>query len=86
MEYKRPDKACIVCNRMGVDLHHVKTRGSGGGDESFNLMPLCRMHHQAVHAIGLNMFSRKFINVRDWLEDNDWVFDSYLMKWQHYND
>lgn len=29
----------------GLDPHHIKTVGSGGGDELKNLICLCRYHH-----------------------------------------
>ena len=34
----------------GLDLHHIKSRGSGGGDVRGNLILLCRTHHQLAHA------------------------------------
>jgi len=85
MRYIDENKSCLVCNRLGVDLHHVKSRGSGGSDESFNLMPLCRWHHSQLHSEGLNKFSKKF-HVRNWLEENDWIFDAYVGKWLHCDD
>ena len=85
MKYKNKDKTCIVCNRQGVDLHHVKTRGSGGSDEEFNLMPLCRWHHSQIHTEGLNKLSMKY-RVRNWLEDNDYVYDAYIARWIHCDD
>ena len=33
----------------GLDVHHIKTRGSGGGDTGDNLILLCRKHHQEAH-------------------------------------
>lgn len=33
-----------------VDPHHIKTRGSGGGDTDENVIGLCRKHHDAAHA------------------------------------
>ena len=29
----------------GLDPHHIKTRGAGGGDTRSNLISLCRGHH-----------------------------------------
>ena len=29
----------------GLDPHHIKTKGSGGGDTKENLITLCRKHH-----------------------------------------
>lgn len=36
------------CNG-GLDVHHIKSRGSGGGDTDDNLILLCRFHHQMAH-------------------------------------
>ena len=45
---------------MGADLHHVKTRKSGGTDDDYNLMPLCRSHHTECHKIGTSTFVKKY--------------------------
>jgi hypothetical protein len=29
----------------GLDVHHIVSRGAGGGDEKENLICLCRVHH-----------------------------------------
>lgn len=39
---------CEVCRRKAVDIHHIVSRGMGGGkgkDEIENLMALCRECH-----------------------------------------
>jgi hypothetical protein len=33
----------------GFDVHHIYSRGSGGGDTQDNLICLCRKHHQMAH-------------------------------------
>jgi hypothetical protein len=33
----------------GLDMHHIKSRGSGGEDVRGNLILLCRHHHQMAH-------------------------------------
>jgi 5-methylcytosine-specific restriction endonuclease McrA len=34
----------------GLDIHHIITRGAGGGNEPENLITLCRRHHHDAHA------------------------------------
>lgn len=51
---------CSVCLIVGVDPHHVKTRGAGGKDTLDNLMPLCREHHTEIHKIGKKTFFKKY--------------------------
>lgn len=31
-------------------MHHVIYRSEGGPDRSYNLLTLCRMHHEEVHS------------------------------------
>jgi 5-methylcytosine-specific restriction endonuclease McrA len=47
---------CEIClwHDEGNCAHHLKTRGSGGGDEWFNLMTLCIRCHSMVHDYGYN--------------------------------
>lgn len=77
------DKPCLVCKTVSVQrcFHHVKSRKSGGGDELWNLMPLCLEHHNQVHMSGLNHFANSYNNVRFWLLQNNWYFN--LGKWRH---
>lgn len=73
-ESKEP---CLVCNlnqSKMVTYHHIKTRKSGGTDDSHNLMPLCLWHHNEVHSIGLVSFSKKYPNVNNFLLCNGWEF------------
>lgn len=34
----------------GLDIHHIKTRGSGGDDVEENMALLCRHHHDLMGA------------------------------------
>lgn len=37
---------CIACGTtIDVEAHHIKTRGSGGGDDPWNVIPLCANDH-----------------------------------------
>lgn len=51
---------CSACGkRAPSDPAHVKSRGSGGPDSAFNVIPLCRQHHSEQHASGfLNMIKK----------------------------
>jgi 5-methylcytosine-specific restriction endonuclease McrA len=73
--------ACVVCGKHGVDVHHVKSKKSGGDDVYSNLMPLCREHHQEVHKIGLSKFSDKYPRARNWLLHYFWEFSNIFMRW-----
>jgi len=54
---------CEYAGFLKIDAHHVKTRGSGGGDEW--LVSLCRQHHHQFHTIGRHSFDEKHgVNMR----------------------
>lgn len=56
---------CAVrgCTTSGVfsliTVAHVKSRGAGGGDRE-NIVPLCLLHHQYQHHIGIRSFERDY--------------------------
>ena len=75
-------KACFACKSSQVEIHHVKSKKSGGHDVESNLWPLCRLHHVEVHKIGLNRFVTKY-NLSIWLCKNGWEFSSLTSKWFH---
>ena len=55
------EMSCCVCGAENMsDAHHIKTRGSGGGDELSNLMPLDRMCHIKAHTIGVKTFYKRY--------------------------
>lgn len=33
----------------GYDVHHITSKGAGGGDTKENLICLCRKHHNMTH-------------------------------------
>ncbi len=49
---------CCVCGKQPTDFAHVKTVGSGGGDQ-FGV-PLCRGCHSLQHTIGIETFQHRF--------------------------
>lgn len=80
--------SCMIegCGRYFKTSHHVKTRGSGGSNDTWNLMPLCMAHHQEVHSSGLTMFSERHKEVTTWLLKMNWEYDKFYKKWRHYAD
>lgn len=75
---------CCVTGRTPVDLHHVQTRGAGGGDEGHNLMPLIHEMHDKLHAVGLTTFAILHPEAAMWLVRNGWTFEPLTNKWRHY--
>lgn len=70
---------CLACGRRPAVPAHVKSKGSGGPDEPFNLIPLCnRCHIETQHRHGWMYFLKRFPHVKDHLESFGWeVHDSH---------
>jgi hypothetical protein len=60
--YGKANPWCEVegCGSAPVHVHHIKSRGSGGGDNEANLISLCPEHHAECHTIGRWNFARKY--------------------------
>lgn len=64
-------KKCIVCGKYS-DLHHSPALGIGyefDDGKQTGFLPLCREHHTEAHAIGLDVFNRKYKLKPLWLND-----------------
>jgi Putative HNHc nuclease len=67
---------CVVCGLAPCDPCHIKSKGSGGHDVMWNLMPLCRTHHTESHKIGILTFSKRYDAVMEWLKNNNWTIEN----------
>lgn len=66
---------CVATGRAPPsDAHHVKSRGAGGGDDYWNVIPLSRAAHQELHKIGTKKFAAKYPWVKQYLECLGWEF------------
>ena len=80
------DKPCLNCGKKtfnGNCFHHIKTRGSGGTDDEWNLMPLCFFCHENVHKIGLKSFANKNFAVKSFLISQGWEICPVKGIWTH---
>lgn len=72
---------CVCCMGRGrtqttpTEVDHIKTRGSGGGDQPWNLIPLCRHCHSRRHQRGINTFIDHEPGYRAWMIIMGWEFD-----------
>lgn len=72
---------CIACGKRGIiDLHHIKSRKSGGSDCTNNLLELCRAHHVEIHQIGRTTFIKKY-RLEYLMNEKGWEFDTVSNKW-----
>lgn len=81
------DRPCLACGKVtenGNTFHHILTRGSGGPDYDWNLMPLCGNHHTEIHLKGMTYFADKFPTIRTWLLFYKWEFNSFVKKWRRF--
>ena len=64
---------CLCCGAIPpVDACHIKSRGSGGGDEWWNVIPMCRKCHTEQHSIGWLRFIKKHSHINEHLSDLGW--------------
>lgn len=90
MEASAQGKKCIIktCNKtVNYRGHHIKTKGAGGSNRSYNIMPLCSDHHNmtkvSIHNMGTITFALVFPEVREWLVNNGWEQNKITKKWYH---
>ncbi|WP_353737445.1 HNH endonuclease signature motif containing protein [Microcystis sp. M061S2] len=73
----------MACGKDGPsDVHHVKTRGSGGGDDYWNVMPLCRVHHTEWHKIGMQQMIAKHPAINEFLTKLGWTWEMVQGRWK----
>lgn len=66
---------CSVCGAPGPgDPSHVKSRGTLGPDEPWNVLPMCRGCHQRWHQMGVRTFLSKYPIFLLRLESLGWDF------------
>lgn len=63
---------CLVCFSLNPDRAHIKTKGSGGSFDDWNIMLLCRFCHQEQHKIGIITFIEKYDSVKTYVESKGW--------------
>ncbi len=81
-KYTSLTQRCVATGELGVDLHHLISRGAFGSDHEANTLPLCRSCHQMVHQIGLVEFADKYPAVNYWLKNQGWKFSTHQGRWQ----
>lgn len=70
---------CLACASFPSEAHHIKTRGSGGDDSWWNVIPLCSAHHtgnQGWHYLGWRTFVRRFPHIEKHLKNLGWNTNS----------
>lgn len=74
---------CVVCNRTPCDPCHIKSKGSGGTDDDWNLISLCRIHHNAQHRVGIVTFYQSERLYRLELDEKGWYLNELGRLWNN---
>lgn len=72
---KIQSQRCIACQpwiNQKVDACHVRSKGAGGPDEEFNLVPQCREHHILQHKIGWGAYLKRHPKAWAHLQSMGW--------------
>jgi hypothetical protein len=56
---------CEVCGMTPVEGHHLVTRSTGGAEEYWNYLALCKVDHTIFHAIGRYSFALRYPQFHD---------------------
>jgi len=75
-------KPCAACGHPPPsDPDHIRTRGAGGTNALYNLMPLCRQCHTIRHASGYNRLIELYPTLKNKLSKKGWEYDDSIKKW-----
>lgn len=77
---KHRELPCLACGSTPTDIAHIRSRGSGGKDELFNIIPLCRRDHISQHRLGWYSFARGFPYVMRSLKEKGWEFVGFKIR------
>jgi len=72
---------CVACGTGAIEKHHVKTRGSGGPDEDWNLVPICRPCHTELHHRGQVRLFKNNLRFALALKERGWELDERGKLW-----
>ena len=54
------DRFCVLCGKVGVDIHHCVYKSLQGAESVENMVLLCRDCHSHCHSYGKEMFNVLF--------------------------
>ena len=77
------EMSCLACNKYPSEPHHLQSRGAGGGDDHWNVIPTCREHHTEVHLKGLVYLANRYVHVKNFLIKNGWELNDNKEKYIH---
>lgn len=74
--------SCLACGSSeSVEAHHIRSRGAGGKDEAFNIIPLCirdhRVGNKSWHKKGFSQFFLQYPHVWEHLKKLKWYINQF---------
>jgi 5-methylcytosine-specific restriction endonuclease McrA len=58
--YLNAHPCCEICGASPVDGHHIISRATGGVEEEWNYLALCRVDHAVFHMMGRYSFAQRY--------------------------
>jgi hypothetical protein len=75
---------CVLCRKHPAgEVHHIKPKGSGGGDWDHNTVSMCRFCHTMTHQLGLLRVTKLYPKFKELIERMGWQYDLVLLRWTH---
>jgi hypothetical protein len=68
---------CIICKTSPSDSAHILSKGSGGDDVPWNIIPFCRKHHIEQHQYGWFKMCERNPFLRQELYQRGFYFDGF---------
>lgn len=65
---------CVCCGQSPCDPCHLRSKGAGGGDQRWNIVPMCRYHHSEQHAQGFYYMAKRYPLLMMVLVQKGWYF------------
>lgn len=82
--------ACFLCppgrQRTPTDPCHIRTFGATGIEEWWNMVPMCREHHDGQHRLGWKRFCEAYPKAAALLKELGWEFLEANGKWFLFNE
>ena len=78
-------RGCVICFKPSEPCH-IKTFGSTRIDEEWNMIPMCRTHHNEQHKIGWEKMVEKYLAINIELQSKGWTWEYLLGKLRMYHE
>lgn len=81
IEMVRQMPCCICGAPPPSDPSHIRSRGSGGPDTAYNVLPKCHRHHVEWHQYGPSKFFKEYPQFAELLIEYGWSIFEGVSPW-----